>query len=225
MRDAGDDIRDEDIPLDALADRELEREETAERRGLGKGLAIGAVAVALLGLALWWLVAMGPMRSQAPVADNTAPVTTLPDDGTAAPSLAPTASVHPTDAPVQNPSASATAAQAPETADPGATTQGQPTGDVVVALTRWNWIAPQQMISVAGYLPQIVEEGGTCTLVARSGATELRNSAAAAPDAHQTACIVNLTNAAITPGQWTVRMEYTGPSGSGASPEAVVTAQ
>lgn len=194
-------------------------EQEAERRGMAKGIAIVLAVLAVLALVALWLFNWGPLKPQ-PAADNTVPVTTLPNDGSLAPELdsTKTPEAAPTN-PDYTPEAGASDAPATNAPSNGA----KPSEEVTVALSRWNWIAAKQAISVAGFLPGVVENGGTCTLEATNGSTTVSNSQAATTDAHQTVCAMNLVDPKLTPGQWTVTMSYEGPSGSGTSEPAQVT--
>lgn len=190
-------------------------EQEAERRGMAKGIAIVLAVVAVLGLLALWLFNWGPLKPQ-PVADNTVPVTTLPNDGTLHPELDATKTPEP--APT-NPDL----ASSPDAATAAPSNDAKPSGEVTVALSRWNWIAAKQTISVAGFLPGVVENGGTCTLEATNGSTTVSESQPATVDAHQTVCALNLTDPKVTAGQWTVTMHYDGPSGSGTSAPAQIS--
>lgn len=212
----------DEAPLDAAPD---ELEERAERRGLGKGLLIGAIAAALLGLLAFWLLNWGPMQ-QRPAADNTVPVTSLPNDGTLQPDPSQTAGPAdggPATAPApSSPALSPSAADAqPAETTAAPTTTGQPSGELGVALTRWNWIPEQRMIAVAGFVPH-VEQGGTCTLTATKDGQAVSQSAPASPDAQTTVCAITLGSEQLTPGTWGIVLSYEGPGGSGASPSAQV---
>lgn len=176
------------------------------RRGAGRWLGILLGAVGAAGLVLLALFVWGPFAPQtppagAPPADNTVPVTTLPQ--------APTSAV-PSDLPVAS---ATTLTQEPE--------PGQSGGGVPVALSRWSWVPELGAFSAAGYIAQ-AESGGECTLTATDGATTVQGSAPAEASAATTNCVVNLPVDAA-PGQWRLTLSYRGPSGSGASETVVVT--
>ena len=192
-----------------------EREAAAERRGLGKGTLLGlglAVALVLLGAAV--LVWSNPFEGPPTQADNTAPVTTLPQE-----------SVHPTES---LPLATATSVPAPTGTAPAtsgtatASATEPPASGHTLALNRWNWIDAQRTISVGGFV-DVVESGGICTLTVASGGHTLVASEPARPDVTTTVCVVNLTSPELASGDWQVTMTYDGPSGTATSETVTVT--
>lgn len=193
----------------SLAEDERVRDlDAAERRGMGKGAVIGltlAVLVVLLvgALVFFW----NPWGTTTPP-DNTAPVTTLPPE-----SLSPSSSLAPATpvTPSAPPTATGTIAP-PATATQTASAEPQRG----FALNRWNWLADQQMFSVAGFV-DAVESGGTCTLTATNGGTTLAGTAAATPDVSTTICVVNLSAPEAAAGSWQLTMTYDGPSGTAVS--------
>ncbi|MGO2112127.1 MAG: hypothetical protein ACTH31_10990 [Pseudoclavibacter sp.] len=199
------------LPDDNLAANdtaEQRRLDAAERRGLGKGafagLGLAVLVVVIIGAVLIWF---NPF-SQGSTADNTAPVTSLPDDSVGPTQSLPAASA--TTVPPQTPDETSTAA--PTTSAPA---------DVTIALNRWNWIPDQQMFSVAGFVDG-VESGGTCTLTAASGGVTLVASEPASPDVTTTICVVNLHSPDVAPGNWNLTMTYDGPSGPATSETVTV---
>lgn len=185
--------------------------EVAERRGMGKGAAIGIGLVVLALLVAGVLLAVFNPFASAPPPDNTAPVTSLP-----APSVGPTESL---------PVATPTVVSPPPSTAPAETTPA-PTSTAgdgrEIALNRWNWLADQHVFSVGGFM-QGPESGGTCTLTAAHGGQTLVASAPAEPDASTTVCVVNLAAPDAASGQWELTMTYEGPGGTATSETVVVT--
>lgn len=186
----------------------------AERRGMGRGAALGLGLAALVAIAAIALFVIFNPFASGPAPDNTAAVTTLP-----APSVGPTEALPP--ATTAAPSASAAPS---ETGAATASASPQPTSGESrpIALNRWNWLADQQMFSVGGFI-EGRESGGTCTLTAASGGQTLVGSAPATEDASTTICVVNLPATDPTPGEWQLTMTYEGPGGTATSEAVTVT--
>lgn len=195
---------------DALThgDDELDEQiEAAERRGMGRGTILGlgiAVFIVLVTavVLIWW----NPFANTGPSADNTVPVTTLPQ-----PSHMPTE-----DLPV------ATATVVTPAPEPSESVTTSPQESMSLALNRWNWLPEQQAFSVAGFIDG-AEDGGTCTLTAASGGLTLVATNPATKNVTTTDCVVNLQSAEVVPGDWQLTMTYEGPSGTATSETVTVT--
>lgn len=194
-------------PLTSGDDELQDQIDAAERRGMGRGTIIGLGLAVLIVLVtavalIWW----NPFSTTGPVADNTAPVTTLSE-----PSVFPTESLPVATATVITPDPS-----------PGDTATASPPAGATLALNRWNWLPEQDAFSVAGFIDGS-EEGGTCTLTAASGGLTLVATTPATANVTTTVCVVNLQSPEVIPGDWQLSMTYEGPSGAATSETVTVT--
>jgi hypothetical protein len=136
-----------------------------------------------------------------------------PDTGTSAPATAtptPGASDAPTDAPSASPR---------PTASP-ATTRAAVTPFITAAL----WDKDANLLDVEAIVPKIVEDDGTCTLVARKGDTVRMVSQPAAPAASTTTCNpLQISGSKLTAGTWTVTISYVSARSTGVAASKTVT--
>lgn len=184
-----------------------EQIEAAERRGMGRGTILGLGLAVLIVLVtavalIWW----NPFSNSSTTADNTVPVTTLPQ-----PSEMPSESL-----PI------ATATVVPPDPAPSESVTASPPETAMLALNRWNWLPDQSAFSVAGFIDG-AEEGGTCTLTAASGGVTLVATAPATSNVTTTVCVVNLQSPEVVAGDWQLSMSYEGPSGTATSETVTVT--
>lgn len=145
--------------------------------------------------------------------------------------VAPGRSATPTAAPAEpdsdpvaepTPSASATAPAPAPAADtaPEAPTDGRTPARV---MTTWHLWDPQAgdsgEVQVAGYVSDVVQDGGTCYLTLTSGADVVEGSTPAVADAATTSCgAVAIPRSAIPHGgDWTATLRYESPTHSGAA--------
>lgn len=177
------------------------------------GLLIAAVAggVALGSNATSFAASAG----QSPPAGTPSP---SPADASAAPAASSTASS--ADAGSSGPSSapSGTATAAP-TSGPAAATTSTATGRTVdVTLAYAHWDASAAQIEAAGFVAGVVENGGVCTLTARSGSSSVQATATAEPDATTTGCgQLTVPRAQLSPGTWQVTMSYRSAGAHGSS--------
>lgn len=150
------------------------------------------------------------------------PSATLTPAGSAAstsdagPTVVPEAGDGPTGAPAVPPDAAA------PTATPPPTTPGPASVEVV---TTWSlWDATTGEAQVAGFVPELVEDGGTCILTMVSGDDVVEASMPATPDASSTSCgAVSVERSAIPhSGDWVATLRYVSSSSSGAAPPVTI---
>jgi hypothetical protein len=130
-------------------------------------------------------------------------VAPTPDASTAAPATAaPGASAAPTDG--------ATASPAPSAST------GTARAAVTPFITSALWDTEGDVLDVEGIVPKIVEDDGTCTLVARKGETVRMISQPAAPSASTTTCNpLQIPGSQLTAGTWTVTISYVSARSTG----------
>jgi hypothetical protein len=76
---------------------------------------------------------------------------------------------------------------------------------------------------LAGMVPGIVEDGGTCTFEMTSGSTVVRREQGGVADATSTSCgTVQLAATELGVGSWTASVRYEGSAGAGTSATATV---
>jgi len=134
-----------------------------------------------------------------------------PDTGTSAPATpAPADSDAPTDAPSPSPRPSASPV----------VTRAAVTPFITAAL----WDTDSNLLDVEAIVPKIVEDDGTCTLVARKGDTVRMVSQPAAPAASTTTCNpLQISGSKLTAGTWTVTISYVSARSTGVAASKTVT--
>jgi hypothetical protein len=86
------------------------------------------------------------------------------------------------------------------------------------------WDSEGDLLDVEGIVPKIVEDDGTCTLVARKGETVRMVSQPAAPAASTTTCNpLQLPGKQLTAGTWTVTISYVSAHSTGVAATKTVT--
>jgi hypothetical protein len=95
----------------------------------------------------------------------------------------------------------------------------QATGSSVpVTVTFHGWRADVRQVLVGGYVPGVVESGGTCTLTLTKGAATVSADTQATADAASTACgAVVVPGDRLTAGTWKAVLSYSSPMHAGAS--------
>ncbi len=175
--------------------------------------ALGAAGLAAL-LTLTSCSLLDPTPAPTPVA------TTVVDPSMVAPT--PDASADPTA--TASPGAT-TAPSAPASASP--TPTAAPTdarASVTPFITIAMWDRDSGLLDVEGMVPRIVEDDGTCTLVARKGDTVRMVSQPAAPSASSTICSpLQLKGSQLSDGTWTVTISYVSARSSGVAASKTVT--
>lgn len=138
-------------------------------------------------------------------------VAPTPEASTGAPATAaPGASAAPTDA----------TSASPEPSAPAGTTRKTVTPFITSAL----WDTEGKLLDVEGIVPKIVEDDGTCTLVARKGETVRMVSQPAAPTPANTACNpLQIPGSQLTAGTWTVTISYVSAHATGVAASKTVT--
>jgi hypothetical protein len=102
---------------------------------------------------------------------------------------------------------------------------GPPTGDTVsVALTYAGWNATTAQVEVDGYVPGVLEHGGTCTLTLTSGPTTVTASVPGTPNVSDTDCGgAAVSRDRLSPGTWTAVLGYRSGTSIGSSAATEVT--
>jgi hypothetical protein len=141
--------------------------------------------------------------------------------GGPAASSGPTGSAGPTESPAPVPSSAAPtrvtepAADEPVATDPPAGTTG---GAVSPVVTFAGWEPSTAAVEVNGYVPGLVEGGGTCRLTLTRGADPVTDENEAEPDASTINCgLLEVAGADLAAGSWQAVLSYESPTSSGAS--------
>lgn len=175
----------------------------ARRRfSLPRGLAVAlAVAVALVGVALWF-------RQPPPTKESSA--------GATPPSAAPSAPSAPSSAQPRP----ATVAPEPTSGqsvamDPPAKTGG---GKVDVVITQGGWGPSGTAVEVSGYVAGVVENGGTCRVTLSHDGETVTAKHTGLADATTTACgAIEVGDEDMSSGWWKAVLSYESPTSTGAS--------
>ncbi|TWX40273.1 hypothetical protein ES689_02055 [Frigoribacterium sp. ACAM 257] len=166
----------------------------------------------------------------------------------APPSVSPTTSATPTasSTPAATPSASAEPGTDPSEPDSGPSAEptpavpvgpGQQTTEVPAApapgttpvsvtpfVTFDQWTAESSTLTVGATVPEVVEQGGVCTLTATRGAATVSGSFTALPSASSTDCgSMALSSPSFSAGTWTVSVAYASPTAAGTLSDYEVT--
>ena len=111
----------------------------------------------------------------------------------------------------------------PITPDPGQPSdppaEERPSGGAADVVITYGYVDPTTAaVVVAGYVGNVVEETGTCTLKLTKGATVLEAESTGMADAGSTACgALQIDASQLTAGTWTAVLEYSSPTTSGTS--------
>lgn len=90
---------------------------------------------------------------------------------------------------------------------------GADTDPPAVVVTYTGWDAGTGAVEVAGYVPDIIEDGGTCTLTLTRGAEVVSAEGPALSDATTTSCgTVDVQLPATGEGHWNARLAYSSSS-------------
>lgn len=97
--------------------------------------------------------------------------------------------------------------------DPAPSTAPAPTsaarGDAVVQITYYGWNPGSSVVEVGGFVPFLVEEGGTCTLTLTQDAATATATRAATPNVTSTACgELTVPGDQLAPGTWSAVLAY-----------------
>jgi hypothetical protein len=175
------------------------------------------VAVSVVTAAVGLSACGGGGEQQTPAAASTAAPTTAPTTTapvTGAPSTS-SAEVVSTGTPVDTQPPTSVATDPPVTPDPGP--------DVAVQLTYSGWDAATQAVEVDGYVADVAESGGTCTLTLTQGGTSVTASVPANREPSVTSCSgARIGRAQLAPGTWTAVLSYDSATSRGASSPAQV---
>lgn len=187
------------------------RGETNMHRNL-RICALGAAGLAAL-LTLTSCSLLDPEPQPSPVATKVVDpsmVAPSPDTSTSVPaSAAPGTSGAPTSGPTARPTSSASPAAARKTVTP--------------FITSALWDGDGKVLDVEGMITNVVEEDGTCTLVARKGDTVRMVSQPAAPAASTTTCNpLQIPGSQLTAGTWTVTISYLSAHSTGVAASKTV---
>jgi hypothetical protein len=106
--------------------------------------------------------------------------------------------------------------------DPAPSTSAAPSsgarGEATVRITYSGWNAGSGVVEVGGFVPQLVEAGGSCTLTLTQGAASATASREATPDVSTTACgELTVPGDQLAPGTWSAVLSYESDTASGAS--------
>lgn len=80
------------------------------------------------------------------------------------------------------------------------------------------------VLEAAGFVPSVIEDGGTCTLVATGPAGSREASVSGTANAQNTSCgRMTIPEDQLTPGSWSVTLRYASPRAEGTSAPVTVT--
>jgi hypothetical protein len=114
------------------------------------------------------------------------------------------------------------AAATPPAASTGEVPAG--TAGVAVALSYADWDQAGDRIEASGFVPEVVEAGGVCTLSLDRGGRNVKATTAAEPDATTTTCgLLTVAGAQLEAGTWTATLSYRSTKSQGTSQSATVT--
>lgn len=109
-----------------------------------------------------------------------------------------------------NPEPTAVATDAPVSA--------APTGEASVSITYASWDAGSRAVEVGGYVADVVESGGTCTVVLTRGDHRATATSSAEADASTTSCgAVSVPGGQLSSGTWEAVLSYGSADHRGAS--------
>jgi len=176
----------------------------------GRRLVLGAAVVA--GVAVLGLVAVLLTRSAAD--EDTEPSSASGADGVPVASAAPTPASTPTASPSASPSPSPDPTPSAEPSR-GQTAAPDTRASTSVSVVTAAWSPERAAIEVSG-LVDVVEAGGTCTLVVSLGSASATATSAAEPDATSTSCgTLAVARADLAPGRWSAVLRYDSPTTTG----------
>ena len=94
---------------------------------------------------------------------------------------------------------------------------------VPVQVTFHDWNAVQRQVMVGGYVPGVVEEGGTCTLTLTQAGKSVSAKVSATADASSTACgAVTVAGNSLAAGTWQAVLSYASGAHSGSAPAVAI---
>ena len=172
-----------------------------------------AVSVATSAVGLSACGGGGEQQTPAAASTTAAPTTTTaPVTGAPSPSSDEVVS---TGTPVDTEPPTSVATDPPMTPDPGS--------DVAVQITYSGWDAGTQSVEVDGYVADVAESGGTCTLTLTQGGTSVTASVQANREPSVTSCSgARIDRAQLSPGTWAAVLSYDSATSRGASSPAQV---
>jgi hypothetical protein len=117
------------------------------------------------------------------------------------------------------------------TPDAPVTTSAVPTGGaaagaktVPVALTYVDWDPTGGQVEASGFVPEVVELGGSCTLSLAKGDLHVETTRTAEPDATTTNCgLLTIAGDKVPAGTWTAALSYRSTKSQGTSAPMSVT--
>jgi len=137
--------------------------------------------------------------------------------GSPSPEPSETSSVSPTTGPTAEPADSAT--PVPEPSASIGTDGGTGTSVVFITLD-----VVGDKIEASGMLPEVVEEGGSCTLTLTRGSVTRTVEGDTATGRESTFCsLLTVPTSELAPGDWTAVLTYSSAAHSGASPASTVS--
>ena len=95
-------------------------------------------------------------------------------------------------------------------------------GDKNVVITQAGWTADER-VEVSGYVPGVVEDGGTCRVTLTLDGDTVQAEAVGMADATTTVCgAIEVGGPELDPGLWQAVLSYESPTSSGASAPSIV---
>lgn len=178
-------------------------------RTKGQWLAVVLVGLAVAGVAVFAVVG----RSLAFSSQRTGAVAAGSTDATASEAAATSGADASTAAPssvASSPSATGTSAASTTTTAVDSTKAVHP------ALVYADWDGGAGVVEASGFVSDVVEAGGTCTLTLTQGAAQVQASSSAEPDATTTNCgRITVPGAQLAAGTWQAVLTYRSPTSHG----------
>lgn len=95
---------------------------------------------------------------------------------------------------------------------------------VTPIISSWGQDAYTKDLSVAGYIPGIFEDGGTCTLDLESSGSKVNASQSASKNVSTVSCgYIAIPRTQLSSGDWTATISYSSPTSQGTSAPTEIT--
>lgn len=89
---------------------------------------------------------------------------------------------------------------------------------VTPVISSWGQNRQTKNVEIGGYVPGILENGGTCKLTLKNSGQEITESKVANPDAQSTSCgLITIVRSRLSAGTWTATLSYISSTSEGTS--------
>lgn len=90
-------------------------------------------------------------------------------------------------------------------------------------ISAWGQSSAGGDLFVNAYVPGIIEQNGTCTLMLNKNGLEVKESKSATNDAQATTCgRFNITGSKLSPGSWNAELKYSSDISAGTSKKIII---